>query len=89
MAWAEAYGQGYVHAIDWFLHKFKIDLFTDILAGFSFNKVFNKTISGRRRTLLLKIDLVDTLRAFKAAARFMCPATVPLLNPTAADIPLS
>ena len=29
------------------------------------------------------------IRAFKAAARLMCPATAPLLNPTAADIPLS
>ena len=36
-----------------------------------------------------KIDLVDTLRAFKAAARLMCPVTAPLLNPTAAGIPLS
>ena len=36
-----------------------------------------------------KIDLVDTLRAFKAAARLMCPATAPLLNPMAAGIPLS
>ena len=33
-----------------------------------------------------KIERVDTLRAFKAAARLMCPATAPSLNPTAADI---
>ena len=36
-----------------------------------------------------KIERVDTLRAFKAAARLVCPATAPSLNPTAADIPLS
>ena len=45
------------------------------------------------------LDLVDTLRAFKAAPCLVCPATAPLLNPTpastdslaatAADIPLS
>ena len=30
------------------------------------------------------VDLVDTVQAFKAAARLMCPAaaTAPLLNPT-------
>ena len=36
-----------------------------------------------------KIDLVDTLRAFKAAARLVYPATALLLNPTAAGIRLS
>ena len=30
------------------------------------------------------VDLVDTLLAFKASARLMCPATAPLLNPTPA-----
>ena len=34
----------------------------------------------------IKIDLVDNLRAVKATARLMCPATAPLLNPTAAGI---
>ena len=42
-------------AIQWFLHKFNV-------------------------------DLVDTLRAFKAAACLMCPATAPLLNPTPASV---
>ena len=32
------------------------------------------------------VDLVDTLRAFKAAACLMCPATAPLLNPTPASV---
>ena len=34
------------------------------------------------------VGLVDTLRAFKAAARLivMCPATAPLLNPTPASV---
>ena len=36
-----------------------------------------------------KIYLADTLRAFKAAARLMCPATAPSLNQTAAGNPLS
>ena len=34
------------------------------------------------------VDLVDTVQAFKAADRLMCPATAPLLNPTAASIHL-
>ena len=34
------------------------------------------------------VDLVDTVQAFKAAARLMCPATAPLLNPTPASIHL-
>ena len=45
--------------------NFHITLFTDILAGFTFNSefpgrnvVFNKTIAGRRRTLLLYVSLV-------------------------------
>ena len=36
-----------------------------------------------------KIDIVDTLWAFKAAARLVCPATAPLLNTRGAGIPLS
>ena len=32
------------------------------------------------------VDLEDTLRAFKAAACLMCPATAPLLNPTPASV---
>ena len=31
------------------------------------------------------VDLVDTVQAFKAAARLMCPATAPLFNPTPAS----
>ena len=34
------------------------------------------------------VDLVDTVQAFKAAARLMCPATAPLLNPTPASFHL-
>ena len=34
------------------------------------------------------VDLLDTLQAFKAAARLMCPATAPLLNPTSASVHL-
>ena len=56
MAWAGAYGQGYVRdAIHWFFHKFNV-------------------------------DLVETLRAFKATARLMCPATALFLNPTPASV---
>ena len=32
------------------------------------------------------VDLVDTLRAFKAAACLVCPATAPLLNATPASV---
>ena len=32
------------------------------------------------------VDLVDTLRACKAAACLLCPATAPLLNPTPASV---
>ena len=32
------------------------------------------------------VDLVDTLRAFKAAACLVCPATAPLPNPTPASV---
>ena len=35
------------------------------------------------------VDPVDTVQAFKAPARLMCPATAPLLNPTPASIHLS
>ena len=34
------------------------------------------------------VDPVYTVQAFKAAARLMCPATAPLLNPTPASIHL-
>ena len=34
------------------------------------------------------VDLVDTVQAFQAAVRLMCPATAPLLNPTPASVHL-